>query len=109
MALPDPIQQFVETTNRSDSAAFVATFTDEATLDDWGRVFRGHKGIRSWDSTDNIGVNANFELISWKATGEYTFVVVLKVTGDGHNGTGPMEFTLEDDRISRLIISDSVG
>lgn len=109
MALPDPIQQFIDATNRGDSEAFVDAFTDDATLDDWGRVFSGRDGIRSWDSTDNTGVNTKFDLISWKVRSEDTFVVVLKVTGDGYNGTGPMEFTLNADGISRLIISDSVG
>jgi len=31
--------------------------------------------------------------------------VVLTVTGDGYNGTGPLTFTLDGDRIARLVIS----
>jgi len=34
-----------------------------------------------------------------------TYVVTLKVTGDGFNGTGPMEFVLRDGRIASLRIS----
>jgi len=32
-------------------------------------------------------------------------VVTLEVTGNGYNGTGDMVFTLEGDRIKRMIIS----
>lgn len=43
MALPDPIQKFVETTNRGDREAFVAVFTDDANVNDWGRIVRRHE------------------------------------------------------------------
>lgn len=40
--LPAAIQNFVEATNRADSDAFVAAFTEDAYLNDWGREFHGH-------------------------------------------------------------------
>jgi hypothetical protein len=104
--LPAAIQDFIEATNRGDSDAFVAAFTEDAYLNDWGREFHGHDGVRSWNGTDNIGVRSHFELVSTEpgaAPGSY--VVTLKVTGDGFNGTGPMNFELRDGRISRLLIS----
>ncbi|MFJ3473444.1 nuclear transport factor 2 family protein [Microbacterium maritypicum] len=108
--LPTAVQRFIDTTNSQDTDGFVAAFTEDAFLDDWGRGFSGHEGVRSWDGTDNIGVNAHFDLVSWhQGSAENVVIVVLTVSGDGYNGTGPMEFTLDDDRISRLIISDSVG
>lgn len=105
-ALPEPIQRFVDTTNRGDSVAFVATFTEDAYLNDWGREFHGHDGVRSWDSTDNIGKRSHFEPVDVQPGSEPdTFVVTLTVTGDGYNGTGPMTFTLRDGRIASLRIS----
>jgi hypothetical protein len=104
--LPAAIRTFVDATNAGDSDAFVAAFTPDASLDDWGRAFSGSDGIRSWNETDNIGVQAHFDVVS-AAEGEEpgTWVVVLAVSGNGYNGTGPMTFTLRDGLIARLRIS----
>lgn len=104
--LPEPIRTFIDATNRGDTDAFVNAFTDDANLNDWGREFSGHQGVRKWDSTDNIGVRSHFELVEWAAEPEPdTYLVTLTVTGDGYNGTGPMRFQLRDGRIADLRIS----
>jgi hypothetical protein len=104
--LPEPIQRFIDATNAGDSDAFVSAFTDDAFLSDWGREFHGHDGVRRWDSTDNIGVNSHFDLVDYRqAADPDTYTVTLTVTGDGFNGTGPMEFQLRDGRIASLRIS----
>ena len=108
--LPAAIATFIDATNAADTEAFVGAFTEDATLDDWGRVFHGRDGVRSWDSTDNIGVRAHFELVfaqlgDGAAEGEGEHVVTLTVSGDGYNGTGPMRFTLRQGLIARLVIA----
>jgi hypothetical protein len=35
----------IDSTNRGDSEAFIASFTDDAYLVDWGREFHGHDGV----------------------------------------------------------------
>jgi ketosteroid isomerase-like protein len=104
--LPAAIRAFVDATNRGDSDAFVAAFTPDAHLNDWGRGFDGHDGIRSWDRTDNIGKRTHFELVD-ATPGEKpdSYLVTLTVTGDGYNGTGPMRFEMRDGLIARLLIS----
>jgi hypothetical protein len=102
---PGAIQAFVDATNAADSAAFVAAFTTDAHLDDWGRSFHGHDGIRSWDSTDNIGVQAHFDLLDVAAgSQDQEYVATLRVSGNGYNGTGPMIFRLRDGLIADLRI-----
>jgi ketosteroid isomerase-like protein len=104
--LPAAIQEFIAATNRGDSDAFVAAFTPDAYLYDWGREFHGHDGVRSWNSTDNIGVRSRFEFVRAEpGAAPDAYVVTLKVTGDGFNGTGPMSFELRDGRIASLRIS----
>ncbi len=104
-ATPDAIQRFVEATNRGDSDAFVAAFTEDAHLDDWGRSFEGRAGVRSWDGTDNIGVQSHFDLLDVQpGDAEEEYVVTLRVSGDGYNGTGPMTFRLRDGLIADLRI-----
>lgn len=106
--IPAAIQAFVDATNRGDVDGFIAVFTPDATLTDWGRAFHGPSGIASWNRTDNIGVQAHFRIVGVEATDrEDTFVATLAVTGNGYNGTGPMTFTIDGDRIARLTIEPS--
>src|SRR3954467_12449510 len=101
MDLPAPIAEFVDATNAGDTRRFVEAFTEDAYLNDWGREFRGHSGIASWDTTDNIGKQAHFEVVSVEETEPgVRYRVTLEVSGNGYNGTGPMDFTLQDGRIS---------
>ena len=102
---PLAIQTFVDATNRGDSDSFVAAFTADAHLDDWGRSFHGHDGVRAWDSTDNIGVQSHFDLLDVTAgAGDDEYVATLRVSGNGYNGTGPMLFRLRDGLIADLRI-----
>ncbi|MDN4613190.1 nuclear transport factor 2 family protein [Leifsonia sp. F6_8S_P_1B] len=104
--LPPPVQRFVDATNRGDSEAFVDVFTDDAYLNDWGREFHGHDGVRDWDRTDNIGVNSHFDVVGIEPGPDAdTVVVTMTVSGDGYNGTGPLVFGLRGDRIASLRIS----
>lgn len=104
--VPTALRAFIDATNSGDSAAFVDVFTHDAVLDDWGRVFHGHDGIAAWNSTDNIGVRSNFELVGLERTDDPARVVAtLAVTGGGYNGTGPMTFEFRGDRIARLVIA----
>ena len=104
--VPDAIREFVEATNSGDTDRFVAAFTEDAYLNDWGREFRGHQGVRDWDRTDNIGKQAHFEILD-VMPGQIpeSQVVTMKVTGNGFNGVSPLVFVLRDDRIADLRIS----
>jgi hypothetical protein len=104
--VPVALRAFIDATNSGDSDAFVAAFTEDAVLDDWGRVFHGQDGVAAWNRTDNIGVRSHFELVGLERTDDPGRVVAtLKVTGGGYNGTGPMTFEFRGDRIARLVIS----
>jgi len=103
---PAAIQAFIEATNQGDAEAFAAEFTHDADLNDWGREYHGRDGVRAWDRTDNIGVQAHFELDAIEpGSSSGTYVATLTVTGNGHNGTGPMTFHLRDGLIASLRIT----
>jgi hypothetical protein len=103
--IPAPISTFIVATNAGDSDAFVAAFSEDGSLDDWGRVAHGHDGIRAWDRTDNIGKQSHFELIDIEQeTAPETYLVHLAVTGNGFNGTSPFRFTLRDGLIQSVVI-----
>jgi len=104
--LPEPIREFIDATNAGESDRFVAAFTNDAYLNDWGREFRGHDGIREWDRTDNIGKRSHFEVVDVARDGESDrYTVTVDVTGDGFNGRGPIEFLIRDGRIAEVRIS----
>src|SRR4051794_15610755 len=103
--VPPAIRAFVETTNSGDSEGFVSAFTDDAHLSDWGREFAGRSGVRDWDATDNIGVQAHFDLLDVTSGPDpETHIATLRVTGNGYNGTGPMTFRLRNGLIADLRI-----
>lgn len=102
--IPAPIAAFIDTTNAGDSDAFVAAFTEDGTLDDWGRIARGHDGIRAWDRTDNIGKQSQFELVDITEEGPDVYLAHLKVTGKGFNGTSPFRFTLRGGLLQSVVI-----
>jgi ketosteroid isomerase-like protein len=104
--VPPVIQEFIDATNSGDTERFVATFADDAFLNDWGREFHGLDGVRSWNETDNIGMQSQFELISvlpGSSHGDYT--ANIKVTSNRFNGTGPFKFELRDGKIASLVLS----
>jgi len=106
MSTPAAIRAFVDTTNKADDEAFVNVFTEDAFLDDWGRRFHGHEGVASWNKTDNIGVQAHFELEKVEPAGEPdTYNVTIKVRSHRFNGTGTMAFVVRGDKVASLVIS----
>lgn len=102
-SLPGPIQRFVDATNRGDTEAFLACFTPNATLSDWGRQFHGRDGIASWNETDNIGVKARMEVLRAKSTAR-GHEVTVKVASGNFNGEGLIVFALEGDHIALVAI-----
>jgi hypothetical protein len=104
--VPAPIRELVDATNAGDSERFVAAFTDDSSLNDWGREFHGHSGVREWDSTDNIGKQAHFEILDVTPGKDLeSYIVTMKVTGNGFNGTSPFAITTRNGKIASLEIS----
>jgi hypothetical protein len=97
-----------DATNAEDRAAFVASFTADAHLEDWGRSFRGVEGVAKWNESDNIGRHSRFEALAERVDGDGAdarHIVTVRVTGGGYNGTSDIVFQLRDDLISSLVIA----
>ncbi len=71
-AVPAPVQALVDAINAGDTEAFVAAFTDDGYVDDWGRVLRGRDGVRSWAATDAIGQGAQITVLQASTDGDVT-------------------------------------
>jgi hypothetical protein len=101
--LPAPVAALLDAANDHDVDAFLAAFTADGVVDDWGREFRGADAIRGWSDKEFIGVAVKLDVTGVEAHGAET-VVTAQVGGDGFNGPSHFAFTVDGDRVSRMTI-----
>lgn len=46
LQIPEPVASFIAAVNRHDGEAFLAAFTADGVVDDWGRAFPGRDAIK---------------------------------------------------------------
>jgi ketosteroid isomerase-like protein len=83
--------------------AFLACFTSDAVVDDWGREFRGRDEIRKWSDRAFIGVHVSLDVTAAERDGDAT-TVTAGVGGQGFNGPSHFTFVMTGDRVSRMTI-----
>ncbi len=105
-AIPAPVEAFFDATNAADVDRFPAAFAADGVIDDWGRRFTGHDGVRAWTEGESIGVAQTFEITSFRVEG-HEVVVFATVGGGGFNGPSTFTFELTDDdaAIRRMTIT----
>jgi hypothetical protein len=103
ITLPEAAQRFVDAINAADTDAFVAAFTDDGFVDDWGRVLRGPDGVRSWAQSDAIGAGARMTVLSAEIAGE-TVRIRFAWSSRVFNGESDGIFTLDGDRVAGFTI-----
>src|SRR6185503_1864522 len=83
--LPAPVTAALAAANAHDIEAFLATFTPDGVVDDWGREFRGADAIRGWSDNEFIGVDVTLDVTDVTTEGGAT-TVTAEVGGRGFNG-----------------------
>ena len=101
--LPAAVQRVVDAINAADTEAFVAAFTSNGVVNDWGTVLRGSDGVRSWAGTDAIGQNATMIVHGATTTGDVTEIHFLW-TSNRFNGESRAFVTVTDDLVSEFRI-----
>ncbi|QHB33079.1 nuclear transport factor 2 family protein [Yersinia canariae] len=107
LPLAIPVKNFINATNSHDTTAYLAQFTPDADITDWGHYYQGEKGLLAWNATDNIGVNARMHIISVIAVerdGLSGQAVMMDVKSDKFTGHGLIQFYTEGDLIRRIVI-----
>ncbi len=61
--LPQLADQYVQTINNHDAAAFIALFADDAVVDDIGREFRGRNAIQEWSDREIFAVRVMLDVM----------------------------------------------
>lgn len=97
--LPAPVQLFVTAINTGDTEAFVAVFTADGYVDDWGRVLHGPEGVRSWAGSDAIGAGAQMTILSAEVDGD-TVRTHFSWSSNVFNGESDGIFTLAGDKLA---------
>jgi hypothetical protein len=101
--LPDPVARAIAAANANDTEAFLACFTPDGVVDDWGREFRGPDAIREWSDGEFIGVRVSLEVTGVEREDGAT-TVTATVGGDGFNGPSHFTFAVDGDRLTRMTI-----
>lgn len=101
--LPGPAQRFVDAINAADTDGFVAAFTDDGYVDDWGRILRGPSGVRSWAETDAIGAGARMTVLTSTVDGS-TVSIRFAWSSRVFNGESDGIFVLDGDRLASFTI-----
>jgi ketosteroid isomerase-like protein len=101
--LPDPVAAVLAAANANDTAAFLACFTPDGVVDDWGREFRGPEEIRQWSDREFIGVHVSLDVTGVERTDEST-TVTATVGGEGFNGPSHFSFHVTGDSVTRMTI-----
>jgi hypothetical protein len=101
--LPRPVRTLVDAANAGDTAAFLAGFTADGVVDDWGREFRGAADIAGWSDAEFIGVDVSLEVEEVELDGTRT-IVAATVGGNGFNGPSTFTFLTVGGHVSRLTI-----
>lgn len=102
--IPSAVQRALTAIDLQDNDAFVAAFAPDGYVDDWGRQFRGHDGIRSWSENELIGKRATFTGTRVSTPGN-PLTIVTQVGGDGYNGPSHFTFEVHNDHITSMTIT----
>ena len=103
ITVPAPVQALVDAINSGDEQAFVDAFTEDGSVDDWGRVLEGREGVSSWAESDAIGQSAQM-VVKEATTEEGTTELFFDWRSNRFNGTSRAFVTVEGDKVKRFRI-----
>lgn len=103
VTVPQPVQAMVDAINAADTEAFVAAFTADGFVSDWGTVKAGPDGVRSWAGSDAIGAGAKMTVLSAEVDGDTTRTR-FGWSSSVFNGESDGIFVIDGDRLASFTI-----
>lgn len=104
--IPAPVRAVVDAINDADYDAFVAAFTEDGSVDDWGRVLTGPDGVRSWAQTDANGMSARMTVLDASTDGDVTRLH-FDWKSDRFTGESNAYVTVRDGKVAEFRIPPS--
>ena len=107
ITLPDLISRYFDVQAERDTDALLALFGEDATVVDEGTTRHGLEEIRAWRDGPATAYTYTTELLSIEGLGPDRYVVAGRLTGNFPGGTVDLnwDFTIADNRITRLVIA----
>lgn len=102
-SVPAPVQAMVDAINAADTDAFVAAFTTDGFVSDWGTVKAGPEGIRGWADSDAIGAGAQMTVLSAETEGDTTSIR-FGWSSRVFNGESTGIFVVDGDKLASFTI-----
>jgi hypothetical protein len=91
--LPQPVAAYIQATNDHDSATFLASFTEDALVNDIQREFWGRAAIGKWAEREIFGAEVTMEVV--RAVDHYGDLIVTAKLDSNYDKTGlPDPFVL---------------
>ena len=107
--LPAPISAYVRATNDHDLDAFLASFSEDALVNDVQREFWGKAAIAKWAEREIFGAKVTMEVVN--AVDHYGDLIVTAKLDGNYDKSGLPDpliltfyFTLRGNKITKLII-----
>ena len=103
--LPSPIAAYIQAANHQNTAAMLALFTDNAVVEDEGKIYRGGQEISQWGKKSQSEYQFTLEAIDMaQAAAETVVTNTVSGTFPGSPVTLRFHFTMEGDKITGLRI-----
>lgn len=106
ISVPRPAQVMIDAINAADTDAFVAAFTTDGFVSDWGTVKSGRDGVRSWADTDAIGAGAQMTVLTASTDGDVTRIR-FSWSSSVFNGESDGIFVIDGDKLTSFTIPPS--
>jgi hypothetical protein len=105
--IPETVTTFFALDARRDHDAILALFADDAVVVDERQTMNGHDAIRAWREGPVSKYSYTTEIVGGEQLTPDRYLVRGRLTGDFPGGTVDLgwDFTLEDGRITRLVIA----
>jgi hypothetical protein len=92
----------IEALNNGTVDDFMALFTPDATVID-SATYHGHDEIRRWTERENYGVHMHIDVVR-ELNDDGTELEINARSQGGYSGPGTFTFTIQGDKIERLVI-----
>lgn len=101
--IPAAVDAVIGAINRGDTDAFLAAFTADAAVDDFGSIYSGRDEIAAWNARELIGAKGQLTVKRTERLRE-RIVVVGDWKSSFFSGPSRMEFSVRGDVVSLLRI-----